>query len=153
MKKWVQVLAFLIGILVFGWLVDITSIWKKSGVTLSINTVTSDMLDVQCQDINGEEFDKMMSTENVVILDVRTPEETAEGKIPGAAEIDFRNPSFESTIDALDRNRVFLIYCGSGNRSGKACKLMSPKGFRFTYNLEGGFPEWAEIASRQGQSH
>jgi rhodanese-related sulfurtransferase len=153
MKKWLPVLVFLIGIVVFGTLVDVTSIWKNSGVTPSINPVTSDMLDVHCQDINGEKFYEMMLTENVIILDVRTPEETAEEKIPGAAEIDYRNPSFESTIDALDRNRVFLIYCGSGNRSSKACKLMSNKGFHFTYNLEGGFPEWAEIASRQEQSH
>ena len=146
MKKWIQVLVFLIGVVLFGSLVDITSIWNNSNETPALNTTTASQPDAPCQDINGAEFYERTLTEDVVILDVRTPEETAEEKIPGAAEIDFRNPAFESTIDALDRNRTYFIYCGSGNRSRRACKIMTDKGFRFTYNLDGGFPSWAAVA-------
>ena len=89
-------------------------------------------------------FKEKMKEPGVVILDVRTPEETAQGKIAGAEEINFYADNFESEIDKLDRDKTYLVYCRSGNRSSKTCKLMASKGFKKCYNLVGGYNAWVQ---------
>lgn len=79
-----------------------------------------------------------------IVLDVRTGEEYREGHIPGALLIDFRSPTFRDEIAALDRNRTYLIYCRTGNRSGSAVQLMEELGFGSIYHLEGGIVSWNE---------
>lgn len=83
-----------------------------------------------------------MSVPGVVVLDVRTPEETAQGKIQGAIELDFRSPDFAAEVAKLDPEKTYLVYCRSGNRSGKACHLMAEKGFKNLFNLSGGYLAW-----------
>ena len=95
------------------------------------------------QDLSVSEFKAKMNTANVVVLDVRTPAETAEGKIDGAMEIDYHADGFAEKIIALDKEKTYLVYCRSGNRSGKTCKMMAGKGFKKLYNLEGGFMAWS----------
>ena len=62
------------------------------------------------KDINVDEFKTLMNKDNVVLLDVRTPEETAEGMIASAQEIDFKANDFESKIEKLDRDKTYLVY-------------------------------------------
>ena len=89
------------------------------------------------KNIDVTEFKTKMDAPEVVILDVRTPEETAQGKIEGAVEIDFKASDFVAKLDQLDPEKTYLVYCRSGVRSGKTCKMMKEKGFREFYNLEG----------------
>jgi rhodanese-related sulfurtransferase len=89
------------------------------------------------------EFSKKITESGVVILDVRTPGEFAEGYIEGARMIDFQGGSFEIEIATLDKDVTYAVYCRSGNRSGQAVKIMQDAGFRNLYNLEGGFIDWA----------
>lgn len=92
------------------------------------------------QDKWWQELDK---SEEAVILDVRTPEECAEGIIPNAIEIDILNPElFMLEIEKLDKDKDYFIYCRSGGRSGQACSIMEQMGFNSTYNLLGGMLEW-----------
>ncbi|MFC1938238.1 rhodanese-like domain-containing protein [Chloroflexota bacterium] len=72
------------------------------------------------------------------IIDVRTPEEFAEGHVEDAIIIDFYSESFRRELDTLDKNKTYLIYCQSGNRSGKALKIMVELGFKEVYNMSGG---------------
>ena len=94
-------------------------------------------------DLNVEEFKKMMHQPDVLILDVRTPEETAQGKIEGAIEINLNNPSFDQKIQALDKEKTYLVYCASGGRSVKSCNKMANLGFNNLYNLVGGYTAWS----------
>lgn len=89
-------------------------------------------------------FKAKMAEPGIVLLDVRTPEETAEGMIEGAAQLDFEAANFEAEVDKLDKSKTYLIYCRSGNRSGQASKLMAEKGFKNLYNLEGGYLGWTK---------
>jgi len=89
-------------------------------------------------------FKEKMKEPGVVILDVRTPDETAQGKIEGAIEIDFYSDNFESEIEKLDPEKTYLVYCRSGNRSAKTCNLMASKGFKHCYNLLGGYKAWTQ---------
>ena len=93
--------------------------------------------------IDVTEFKNLMKDSNTVILDVRTPGEISAGKIAKAKEIDFMNPSFGSRVDSLDKEKTYLVYCRSGNRSSKACNVMSSKGFTKLYNLSGGYGAWS----------
>ncbi len=85
-----------------------------------------------------------MPDPNVVILDVRTPAETAHGKIEGAIEIDYNSPDFALKVGGLDKSKTYLVYCRSGNRSGKACSMMQQQGFTRLYNLQGGMLAWGQ---------
>lgn len=97
------------------------------------------------QDVSVPEFKKLMdSMQDEVIIDLRTPRETVKGKIPGAVELDFHGSAFKSSIAALDRNKVYLIYCAAGSRSGDTAELMEEMGFTKVYNLEDGYNGWVE---------
>jgi rhodanese-related sulfurtransferase len=93
--------------------------------------------------MNVSEFSKKITESGVVILDVRTPGEFAEGYIEGAQNIDFQSGNFENEIAALDKNVIYAVYCRSGNRSGQAAKIMHDAGFHEVYNLDGGVIDWA----------
>jgi len=94
------------------------------------------------ENINADQFAKLMKDKNTVILDVRTPAEIKAGKIKGAKELNIMSPSFSKKIKELDRSKTYLIYCRSGNRSGKACARMEKEGFEKLYNLIGGYGAW-----------
>jgi rhodanese-related sulfurtransferase len=77
-----------------------------------------------------------------VILDVRTPEEFAEGHIESAVNIDFYADAFPDELDGLDRDKTYLIYCRSGSRSGSTFKMMKQLGFKNVFNMKGGIESW-----------
>lgn len=93
-------------------------------------------------DLSVAQFTEKMKEENVVILDVRTPGETARGIIDGAIEIDYRQPDFADKIKALDKNKTYLVYCQSGGRSARAAELLAEQGFPSLYNLADGYRAW-----------
>ena len=95
-------------------------------------------------DINVETFKAKISDPNTVVLDVRTPEEVAAGKIEGAVEMDFYADDFQQKVAALDKEKTYLVYCKSGGRSGKTCKMMEKSGFKSLYNLDGGWTAWSK---------
>lgn len=79
----------------------------------------------------------------LVVLDVRTPEEFAAGHLEGAIMIDFYSPDFATDIAELDRDVPYLLYCRSGNRSSQARALMADLGFSDVADLDGGIQAWA----------
>lgn len=78
------------------------------------------------------------------ILDVRTPEEYAEGHLDGSTMIDFYEPDFADRIGALDPDEPYLIYCRSGNRSGQTRELMEQLDFTDVRDVGGGIIAWTE---------
>ena len=101
---------------------------KENGITL----ISADSLKV------------MLNNEHGILLDVRTPEEFAEGHLPGAINIDFKNEGFSAALDTLDKTKQYEVYCRSGHRSGESTEMMSKKGFKKVYDLEGGILKWQE---------
>jgi rhodanese-related sulfurtransferase len=84
----------------------------------------------------------LTADDGVEVIDVRTPEEFADGHIEGAAMIDFYSESFAAQIADLDPNATYLVYCRSGNRSGQTLALMDELGFEQVYDLDGGVLAW-----------
>ena len=95
-------------------------------------------------DLTQEEWvNKLNEDDNAVILDVRTDNEVAYGKIPNSIQLDFyKGQEFVSELEKLDKNKAYYVYCRSGNRSGQACKIMEHLGIQNAYNLLGGMLQW-----------
>ncbi|WP_332913472.1 rhodanese-like domain-containing protein [Algoriphagus boritolerans] len=79
-----------------------------------------------------------------IIIDVRTPEEIAAGKIAGALEMDYFLPSFQSQVDELPMDKEIFIYCAVGSRSREAAEMLLQQGFTKVYHLSGGIQAWAQ---------
>lgn len=94
------------------------------------------------QNVDAQQFAELMKTPNTVVLDVRTPAETAAGMIEGAIELDVTSPDFAAKVAELDKTKTYLVYCRSGRRSANACQIMSGQGFGALYNLQGGYLAW-----------
>jgi rhodanese-related sulfurtransferase len=84
----------------------------------------------------------LMNREICIIVDVRNEEKFNAGHIPNAINIPFNK--FSEEIDRLKREseKTILVYCGSGNSSGKAMKILNQKEFKSAMIIEGGFSEW-----------
>lgn len=95
-------------------------------------------------DISAPEFKEQMGEPGVVVLDVRTPGEYAEGYIPGAMLADFMGDDFADRVSELDKRKTYLVYCHSGGRSSEASDKMAEMGFQHVYNLEGGISGWQQ---------
>ncbi len=96
------------------------------------------------KNISPEEAEKILkeNSGNIIILDVRTKEEFSEGHIKGAINIDYHSKDFKSKLEKLDKTKIYMIYCRSGYRSGRAFELMKEMGFTKLYNIEGGINAW-----------
>ncbi len=77
-----------------------------------------------------------------VTLDVRTPEEFVDGYIEDAVNLDYYSETFRNELNDLDKDKTYLIYCQSGNRSGRALDIMEELNFREVYNISGGIIAW-----------
>ena len=80
--------------------------------------------------------------EDMVILDVRTLEEFAEGHIEGATMLDFYESDFGERLSQLDKDVPYLLYCRSGNRSGQTAAMMQQLGFSDVADVDGGIVSW-----------
>jgi phage shock protein E len=64
-----------------------------------------------------------------VLVDVRTPEEYAQGHLAGAQLVDFQAADFRERIAELPRDEPYFLYCRTGNRSAQAAAVMAELGF------------------------
>jgi len=92
--------------------------------------------------VNVSDFEKTIQNKDVQLVDVRTPEEYAEGHIKGAVNIDFKKRTFPDYVNVLDKEKPVAVYCRSANRSGKAALIMQSLGFKKIYDLDGGIKAW-----------
>lgn len=79
---------------------------------------------------------------NQTIVDIRTPEEFAEGHIEGAVNINLFDNHFLDQISQFDKSKPIFLYCRSGNRTSSASKKIADLGFEQVYDLQGGILNW-----------
>jgi rhodanese-related sulfurtransferase len=94
------------------------------------------------KNLSGKEAAEILKDTSVFILDVRTPAEFQEGRIPGAVLI----PVYElaDRINELEayKNRPLFVYCRSGNRSIVAIQILTKQGFTNLLHLNKGIKSW-----------
>ncbi|WP_400190815.1 rhodanese-like domain-containing protein [Hymenobacter sp. B81] len=95
------------------------------------------------QQADPKQTQALLAKPGVVLLDVRTPAEFSTGHLRGARNLNFLSTDFTDQVARLDPNATYVLYCASGNRSGKAAALMQQNGFRHVVNA-GGFPALKE---------
>ncbi len=131
---------------------------KCMALVLSVLLIAGVILTVGCageevkiptqviEDITAQEAFILMQNNqynpDFVIIDVRTPEEFAEGHVEQATNIDYYSETFRDELNNLDKNKTYLVYCRSGNRSGNALNIMAELNFREVYNMTGGIIAW-----------
>lgn len=94
--------------------------------------------------VDAKSFKDLMVSEPGTLLDVRTPEEWAEGTLKDAVKINYHDDNFEQQVEKLDKETPVYVYCKSGGRSSSAADVLKEKGFKKVYNLEGGITSWQE---------
>ena len=87
-------------------------------------------------------FEKNKGKDDFVVLDIRTPDEFNAGHIDGAVLIDYYGTDFADKLNVLDKNKTYLVYCRSGNRSRSALPLFEKLGFSKVYEIEHGIKSW-----------
>ena len=92
--------------------------------------------------ISTDEMIELMDTEEIQLVDVRTPSEYNEGHVPDAQNINFYDENFDQQIETLYKSKPIIVYCKSGGRSAKCASKLVEKGFEKIYDLEGGFSQW-----------
>jgi phage shock protein E len=97
--------------------------------------------------VSQQELQKIMSSTEkgkVVLLDVRTAEEFAEGHVPGA--INLSHNLIKDNINRIiaHKNDTVILYCRSGHRAGIAKGILAENGFTKLRHLSGDMNGWYE---------
>lgn len=101
----------------------------------------------QKRNVNAEQADKLIKEmPELLILDVRTPEEYAAGHLNKALNINYYGQYFKRDVTRLEKQKTYLIYCASGNRSSKSLEILTQAGITNFYHLDGGIKAWQKAS-------
>jgi len=81
-----------------------------------------------------------------VFLDVREPNETAMGTVPGAIQVPRGLLEFRIATTVEDKNANIVVYCKSGGRSSLATYTLVRMGYKNAVSMDGGWGAWEEAA-------
>ena len=97
------------------------------------------------------EFQKAIENKDadLILIDVRTAQERTLGTIPTSIHIDYLAEGFLDTIEQLDRNRSYYLFCRTGRRSVRTGILMKNWGFQHLFNLDGGLSSWERVFGKE----
>jgi rhodanese-related sulfurtransferase len=76
------------------------------------------------------------------VLDVRTPQEYAEGHVPGAVNVP--HDQLASRLAEVPKDKDVVLYCRSGRRAGIAADVLAANGYKHLSHLEGDMNAWVE---------
>ena len=91
--------------------------------------------------ITSDEAKKMMETQKVIVVDVRTLEEYNEGHIPNAISVPLETIENKAEVKLKNKDDLILVYCRSGRRSREAALKLIEKGYTNVIDF-GGIQDW-----------
>jgi rhodanese-related sulfurtransferase len=94
------------------------------------------------KNVTPDEVEKLLgANKEIVVLDVRTPEEFEMGHISGARNISFLDPEFAKNVEAVS-GKPIVLHCAAGPRSTRALEVLKTKSFPAIYHMNGGYKAW-----------
>ena len=93
------------------------------------------------QNVSVDQLKEKLS-DDIIVLDVRTPGEVAQGVIGDPKIIDFNGGEFLEAAKKLPKDKPIYVYCAVGGRSSSAAGMLAKEGFSNIYNVEGGIQAW-----------
>ena len=106
--------------------------------------VAENMLNDDVRFVNYDQLDEYLSTENAVLIDVRTQKEFENGAIPNAINMDV--DTLRDNLDFFDKNKKYVIYCQIGLRGYLAQRILRNNNI-YSVNLNGGYGLWKPVNS------
>lgn len=94
------------------------------------------------QVLDVAKYEQKMTQPDVQLIDVRTPEEFAEGHLENAINMDINGDNFDASVASLDKEKPVMVYCKAGGRSAKAAAKLKEMGFKSISDLDGGITNW-----------
>ncbi len=121
-------------------------LWLIScGQDKQVNTEKQDMSTTNSEQIASiwvAEFKQKIS-DDFILIDIRTPGEISRWAIPGMdMSMDFYSSDIKQKVEALDKDKKYLIYCNSWNRTWSMLYFMRESWFKEAYDLDWGIQAW-----------
>jgi rhodanese-related sulfurtransferase len=79
----------------------------------------------------------IQNSPDLVIIDVRTPQEYQGGHLEGALNLDYYSYGFLDSLKSLDKNRTYIVYCRRGVGGEVAVEMMRALGVKEVHNIIG----------------
>ena len=114
---------------------------KKMLFTVLLLCMVCSLAFAAAQDISSREAKNLLEkNKNIFLLDVRTPQENSQARLPGTVLIPINE--IERRIKEVPRNKTILVYCAVGARSKPAAEFLSKNGYKDVYNMTDGLVGW-----------
>lgn len=123
---------------VFGFSCSKTGNEKQS---LTISKEVKNGKKAEYKKITSDEAKKMIETQKVIVVDVRTLEEYNEGHIPNAISVPLETIENKAESKLKNKDDLILVYCRSGRRSREAALKLIEKGYTNVIDF-GGIKDW-----------
>ena len=94
--------------------------------------------------VNPAQATHLINREDALMVDVREPGEYGSGHILGAKNVPLARVEDGGADLAKRKERPLIVYCDTGNRSGKAISALKKHGFARVMNLSGGLGAWQQ---------
>ncbi|XP_069493603.1 thiosulfate:glutathione sulfurtransferase-like [Ambystoma mexicanum] len=115
---------------------------------------TADIMS-KVKEISYDNLKKVTTTGDVLIVDVRSPEEVSNGKIPASVNIpvdefdqalkmnpeDFKK---KFSVDKPKPEHNLIVHCQMGRRGARAAEIAMGQGYSKVQNYAGGYKEWSD---------
>lgn len=111
-----------------------TALWVLS--LLSFSAYSANISNISQQELLAAD------SSNLVIVDVRTPEEFQQGHVPNAVNVPLSEIIDNPAILLSSKDKSIVLYCRSGYRAGKAAEALQKDGYQNLSHLEGDMQGW-----------
>ena len=106
--------------------------------------VSAKSRNVKYRSLDVKEFARYIERDNVLLVDVRTAEEYAEGHIVGVdRNLDVRSVTFFNDYQSLPKDKRIAVYCRGGGRSKQVAGVLAGNGYKVV-ELSVGYDGWVK---------
>lgn len=93
----------------------------------------------------------LMSRKSTLVLDVREPDEFAQGHLQGARNVPLAQLAERSKELEKFRDKPVLVVCQRGSRARTACRMLKGQQFTSLHQLKGGMQAWLDAKMPTGK--